>query len=53
LTINDAFSEDLNIDNNVDNINIIVDRLIIEDYSDEETNQVKRLKDSLLLAFKI
>ncbi len=53
LTINDEFRDDLNIDDNVDNINIIVDRLIIEDYKDEETSQVKRLKDSLLLAFKI
>ena len=53
LTINDDFKEDLNIDDNVDNINIIVDRLVIDEYSDEESNQVKRLKDSLLLAFKI
>ncbi|MDQ7009461.1 MAG: excinuclease ABC subunit UvrA [Candidatus Gracilibacteria bacterium] len=53
LTINDDFREDLNIDDNVDYINIIVDRLIIEDYKDENSSHIKRLKDSLLLTFKI
>ena len=53
LTINDEFRDDFNIDDNVDNLNIIVDRLVIDDYSNENFNQVKRLKDSLLLAFKI
>ena len=53
LTINDEFRDDLDIDDNVDNINIIVDRLIVEDYKDEKSTQVKRLKDSLLLTFKI
>jgi excinuclease ABC subunit A len=53
LTINDEFRDDLNIDNNIDNINIIVDRLIIDDYKCDDSTQVKRLKDSLLLSFKI
>jgi len=53
LTINDEFQNDFDIDKNVDNINIIVDRLIVEDYTNPESNQVKRLKDSLLLTFKI
>jgi len=53
LTINDEFRDDFDIDKNVDNINVIVDRLIIDDYKDEESNQTKRLKDSLLLSFKI
>jgi hypothetical protein len=37
--------------NNIDSIDIIVDRLMVEDYSNENTSQTKRLKDSLLLAF--
>ncbi len=53
LTINDEFRDDFDIDKNVDNINIIVDRLVIDDYKDENSTQVKRLKDSLLLSFKI
>jgi len=53
LTINDEFQDDFNIDDNSNNINIIIDRLLIEDYNDDSSNQVKRLKDSLLLSFKI
>ncbi len=53
LTINDDFRDEFDIDKNVDNINIIVDRLIIEDYSDDNSSHIKRLKDSLLLSFKI
>jgi len=53
LTINDDYSQDLEINKNIDHIDIIVDRLIIEDYSDDDSNQVKRLKDSLLLSFKM
>ncbi len=51
-TINDEFSDDLaNIQ--VDNIDIIIDRLIVKDYSDSNSSDTKRLKDSLNLAFKI
>ncbi len=49
-TINDDF-----IENNIiiDNIDIIIDRLVVSDYSDEKSDDTKRLKDSLSLAFKI
>ncbi|MCD5380845.1 excinuclease ABC subunit UvrA [Candidatus Gracilibacteria bacterium] len=53
LTINDEYSKELELNKNIYSIDIIVDRLIIEDYSDDDSNQVKRLKDSLLLSFKM
>ncbi len=34
-------------------ITIIIDRLVIDDYSDENSNAIKRLKDSLLLGLKV
>ena len=34
------------------NIDIIVDRLVVKDFSDKESSDTKRLKDSLELAFK-
>lgn len=49
-TINDSYeSQDLN----EQKIYIVIDRLIISDYSDSEHSDTKRLKDSLELAFKI
>ena len=53
LTINDEYRQDLDILKNSWSVDIIVDRLLVEDYSDGDTNQVKRIKDSLLLSFKI
>jgi hypothetical protein len=51
-TINDDFSDELaNI--KVDNVDIIIDRLVKKDYSNVESSDTKRLKDSLNLAFKI
>lgn len=47
-TVNDNY-ENLEIKN----VNIIVDRLVKKDYKDKESSDVKRLKDSLELAFKI
>ncbi len=52
FTINDEFSDSI-ADTKVDNIEIIIDRLTIKDYSDWESSDAKRLKDSLVLAFKI
>ena len=52
LTINDDFPSTLE-NTKVDNINIIIDRLVISDYNDPESSDTKRLKDSLNLAFKI
>jgi len=37
----------------IENVFIIIDRLIIKDFSNIESNDTKRLKDSLLLAYKI
>jgi hypothetical protein len=34
-------------------INIVIDRLIIKDFSDNNSSDTKRLKDSLLLAYEI
>lgn len=48
FTIND----NINI-SNIDNIDVIIDRLVVKNYSDNESNDIKRLKDSLELAFKI
>ena len=48
-TINDDISEKINIDN----IDIIIDRLVVNDYNDKESSDTKRLKDSLELALKI
>ncbi len=53
LTINDEYKKWLDIEKNKNDVDIIIDRLIIDDYSNDESNQVKRLKDSLLLSFKI
>lgn len=52
FTINDDFNAKLK-DLNIDNIDIIVDRLIINNYSDPTSSDTKRLKDSLNLALKI
>ncbi len=46
-TINDEFK-----DNKIKDVKVIIDRLVIKDYSDEESSDSKRLKDSLELAFK-
>jgi excinuclease ABC subunit A len=52
LTVNSEFSEELeNIQ--LDNIDIIIDRLVAKDYSNSDSSDTKRLKDSLNLAFKI
>ncbi|MEA3387106.1 MAG: hypothetical protein U9Q66_01640 [Patescibacteria group bacterium] len=61
-TINDSIDIDINTEYNID---IIVDRLVIKNYSDKvnsegregalankESSDTKRLKDSLELAFK-
>lgn len=47
-TINDEKKLD-----NIDNIDIIIDRLVKKDFSDSNSSDTKRLKDSLSLAFKI
>lgn len=47
-TVNDELDS---VENN--DIYIIVDRLVVKDYGDSEWNDVKRLKDSLSLAFKV
>ncbi len=52
LTINDKYPTVLD-DVVVDNIDIIVDRLTIKDYSDLNNSDAKRLKDSLNLSFNI
>ena len=52
LTINSLFTDEIaNI--KVDNIDIIIDRLIVKDFSNPDSPDTKRLKDSLNLAFKI
>ena len=51
-TINDELSDQI-AGNKVDNIEIIVDRLTVKDYSDSNSSDTKRLKDSLVLSFKI
>jgi hypothetical protein len=38
---------------NINNIDIVLDRLTVKDYSDDESADNKRLKDSLELAYKI
>ena len=38
---------------NLEEINIVLDRLIVEDYSSKESLDLKRVKDSLELAYKI
>lgn len=48
-TINDDISLDIDKSYTVD---IIVDRLVVKDFSDKESADTKRLKDSLELAFK-
>ncbi|MDD3145230.1 MAG: excinuclease ABC subunit UvrA [Candidatus Gracilibacteria bacterium] len=39
--------------NNIDNLSIVVDRLVKKDFTDDNSNDVKRLKDSINLAYKI
>jgi excinuclease ABC subunit A len=39
--------------NDIEKIDIILDRLTVKDYSDSESADIKRLKDSLELAYKI
>lgn len=48
-TVNDEFVVD---ENKSYNLDIVIDRLTIKDYSDDESSDTKRLKDSLDLAFK-
>lgn len=48
-TVNDEFDVD---EKKSYNLDIIVDRLIVKDFSDSESSDTKRLKDSLDLAFK-
>lgn len=38
---------------NIDNLSIVVDRLVKKDFTDNESSDVKRLKDSINLAYKI
>ena len=52
LTINDEFT-DIIANIKVDNIDIVIDRLVIKDYTDSNSSDIKRLKDSLNLTFKI
>ncbi len=49
-TINDKVQLEKN---NLKNISIVVDRLVKKDYSDSESNDTKRLKDSINLAYKV
>lgn len=49
LTVNDEFDVDSKKSYNVD---IIIDRLIVKDFSDNDSSDTKRLKDSIDLAFK-
>ena len=51
-TINTEFTQDL-ANLKVDKVDIIIDRLVIKDYSDSNSSDTKRLKDSLNLAFKV
>jgi len=48
-TVNDEIEID---SNKLYDLDIIVDRLIVKDFNDIESNDTKRLKDSLELAFK-
>ncbi len=48
-TVNDEFTVD---EKKSYNLDIVIDRLTVKDYSDEESSDTKRLKDSLDLAFK-
>ena len=47
-TVNDNVELD-----NIWNISIIIDRLVVKDFSDKESADTKRLKDSLELSYKI
>ncbi|MCP4523826.1 MAG: excinuclease ABC subunit UvrA, partial [Candidatus Gracilibacteria bacterium] len=47
-----TINEEVNLDN-IKKINIILDRLIVKDFSDRESSDSKRLKDSLELAYKM
>lgn len=49
-TINDKISIEKN---QLKDISIVVDRLVKKDYSDPESNDIKRLKDSINLAYKV
>ncbi|MFA5917341.1 MAG: excinuclease ABC subunit UvrA [Candidatus Gracilibacteria bacterium] len=48
-TVNDEFELD---ENKQYDLDIVIDRLIVKDFTDEESSDTKRLKDSLDLAFK-
>lgn len=48
-TVNDEFVVD---EKKSYNLDIVIDRLTVKDYSDDESSDTKRLKDSLDLAFK-
>jgi len=52
FTINDNYNKKLD-KLIIDNIYIIVDRLVVKDYSDLNSSDSKRLKDSLNLSFRI
>ena len=52
FSVSDEFKENLN-DITILDVDIIVDRLVINDYSDSQSSETKRLKDSLNLAFKV
>lgn len=48
-TVNDEFEV---LEDKAYDLDIVIDRLTVKDYSDEESSDTKRLKDSLELAFK-
>ncbi len=48
-TVNDEF---IVLENKLYDLDIVIDRLVVKDYKDEESSDTKRLKDSLDLAFK-
>lgn len=39
--------------NNIKNVSIVIDRLVIKDFSDNDSSDTKRLKDSIELAYKM
>ncbi len=52
FTVNNEFTDKI-AEINIENIDIIIDRLVIKDYSDSNSSDIKRLKDSLNLALQI
>ena len=52
FTINDEIEKKLS-KKDLENIDIVIDRLVKKDYSKEDSSDLKRLKDSLSLAFEI